>query len=582
MSFNIYRDNFLIDGNMCKLRIPLILQSLVFLIPINYYVIGYGIGNGVQWALFRYQQNCLGNNFYSVTNDIIAVITGGLQGYRAFAVVLWVIGTSLLIGCFIIYLLTLQKKTPGYVKRTAIITIISGIIFLLSDVVQYGLSLNGPDGFCIPIGIPIIIVVGWLTYRYKDTEGLLKIEIPPSNRSRIINELVLIVFISIFVKIIVFSLSMYPNFVWVHQDITLYYNYANYAISGKIPYIDYFIEYPQFFLIPVFIAAIPSFIIHNSSVYFHSFMILMYLVDTATLICVYYIAIKLFGQEKALLSGLLYATAFASAFLVSLTYDSVPTFFLMFSILFFLYGKEVQAYISACVGALTKWFPVFCYPYYILYTIKNKRERGSMKKGIIISSIIIFLSFIPFIVLNYQAFLETYVVHFGRPAYPYSLIYYLDVISKYFINIEPFVNLSLVLLAVVEFVLIYWYYKYLDGKQSTLCYVIFLSVFLFILLNKVFVPYYIVWIVPFLAIFFINSHRQIFLFYLLQFIIYLEEPVLIDQIFFNYSFVKNSLPTSQFVFFSIKFVIFFVVLYVIIQDLRKTQSIEKNVKGKTC
>jgi hypothetical protein len=568
---------------MCKLKIPLIIQSLVFLIPINYYVIGQGMANGVQWALFRYQQDILGNNFYSITSDFLAVISGGLQGERALAVILWTMGTSLLVGCFCLQLLILQKKKPGYGKWIAITTVISGLIFLLSDVVQYGLLFHGAGGFCIPIGIPIIIVMGWLAYRYEDSDIFFNSETPESNKARIINELVLIVFISIFVKIIVFSISMFPAIVWVHQDVTLYYHYMQSAISGKIPYIDYMIEYPQFFLIPVFIAAIPSLILQNSSVYFHSFMILMYLFDTATLICVYFIALKLFGQKKALLCSLLYATAFSSAFLVSLTYDSFPTFLLMFSILVFLYGKEVPAYISAAAGTMAKWFPVFCFPYFVLYTIKNKKETESLKKGIIISFVIIFLSVIPLILLNYQAFLRTYLFHFGRGAYFPSFIYYLDVISKYFFNSELFVNLSLVVMAFVECALIYWYYKYLDGKQSTLCYLIFLSVFCFILLNKVFAPYYIVWITPFLALFFINSIRQIVLFYVLQFIVYLEEPILMERVANDYSFAGPSILIhpdlfDPFVFYSVKFVIFFVVLYVILQDLRKSQCIEKNVK----
>ena len=151
---------------------------------------------------------------------------------------------------------------------------------------------------------------------------------------------------------------MYSLILWVHSDMTLYYNYVNYAVSGQIPYIDYIVEYPKLFFIPVFIAEIPSFIIHNSSVYYHSFIIMMYLVDTATLMCVYFIAVKLFGKEKALLCGLLYATAFTPAFLLSITYDSIPTFLLTFSIFLYLYGKEIPAYVSATVGALTKWFPV--------------------------------------------------------------------------------------------------------------------------------------------------------------------------------------------------------------------------------
>jgi hypothetical protein len=102
-------------------------------------------------------------------------------------------------------------------------------------------------------------------------------------------------------------------------------------------------------------------------------------------------------------------------------------------------------------------------------------------------------------------------------------------------------------------------------------------------LNKVFAPYYILWVTPFLALFLINSVRQIFLFYLLQVIIYIEHPILLQQGVREYSFTGTSLlahPTvfDPFVFYSVKFVIFFVILYVIIRDVRRTQSVGNREK----
>lgn len=569
---------------MRKLNLPLILQCLVFLVPINYFVID-GMGSGIQWALFRYQQDCFGSSFYSVTTEIFNAVYGFLPVHRVLAAILWVIGTAFLIGGFCLHVLTVQKTRPGYVRYAAIMTFVSGIIFLASDIIQYGLLLQSPEGFCIPFGIPAILILGVLGYRYTDREVCWELKIPEKIGSPLFHELILIIFISVFVKIIVFSISMFPAIVWVHQDVNLYYSYANFALSGKIPYVDYIIEYPQFFLIPVFIAEIPSLVLHNPEVSFHSFMILMYLFDTATLVCVYLIAHKLFGQEKAFLCGLLYATAFASAFFITLTYDSVPTFCLMFSVLLFVYGKEIPAYISASAGFLSKWFPVFCFPYYILYSLKNKRKIENLKKGLLISFIIIFLSIVPFIILNYHAFLKTYLFHFGREAYYPSLIYFLDVISTYFLNIGPFVNLSLVLLVCVESALIYWYYKHLDGTEVTLCYMILLSVFCFILLNKVFAPYYIVWILPFLALFFTNSYRQIILLYLVQLVFYIEEPILLERVTTNYSIVGNTVFTDSltfhpFIFYLIKFAVLFIVLYVIVRNLRLTQDNEKYVKIK--
>jgi hypothetical protein len=31
---------------------------------------------------------------------------------------------------------------------------------------QYGILLNGPAGISIPVGIPVIIILGWIQYRH--------------------------------------------------------------------------------------------------------------------------------------------------------------------------------------------------------------------------------------------------------------------------------------------------------------------------------------------------------------------------------------------------------------------------------
>jgi hypothetical protein len=38
--------------------------------------------------------------------------------------------------------------------------IASGLIFLFSDIVQYGLTFQGPYGSCIPVGIVFVLLAG--------------------------------------------------------------------------------------------------------------------------------------------------------------------------------------------------------------------------------------------------------------------------------------------------------------------------------------------------------------------------------------------------------------------------------------
>jgi len=60
---------------------------------------------------------------------------------------------------------TYIEKDPASLKKGALLTIFGGILLGCSQLVQYGVLLHGEKGFSIPIGIPIILVIGWWMYR---------------------------------------------------------------------------------------------------------------------------------------------------------------------------------------------------------------------------------------------------------------------------------------------------------------------------------------------------------------------------------------------------------------------------------
>ena len=150
---------------MNKYKISLLLQCLVFLIPINIYVIGDWLGTGVQWALFRYQQTYLGDSLILVTRGITYVLNGTIGGMGGISLVLWATGALLFIIALILVILANIKEDPARIKKASIFTLAGGIIFFVSIILQYGVLLNGQSGFAIPVGIPIILVIGWWMYQ---------------------------------------------------------------------------------------------------------------------------------------------------------------------------------------------------------------------------------------------------------------------------------------------------------------------------------------------------------------------------------------------------------------------------------
>jgi len=135
---------------------------ILFFIPLNLYIIGRAFGFGLQWSLFRYQESGMGNSFISIFQDINYVINGQYTGITAFSTVLWVFGAVLMIPALVLLFIPVFK-TINMSKISGIITICAGIFMVFSLIVHYGLRFNGPAGTAIPVGLPVMFVIGgWM------------------------------------------------------------------------------------------------------------------------------------------------------------------------------------------------------------------------------------------------------------------------------------------------------------------------------------------------------------------------------------------------------------------------------------
>ena len=152
---------------MVKYRIPLIVQCLLFLIPLNIYMWGDWIIVDLQWALFRYQQSPYGNSLIPVYKDISYIVLGQTTGlYNVLSTVFWITGCVLLIiGLFVIILSNIGETVMS-LKKASIFTIAAGILFGFSALLRFS------GGFAIPVGVPIVLFFGWWMYQEKsEPEG---------------------------------------------------------------------------------------------------------------------------------------------------------------------------------------------------------------------------------------------------------------------------------------------------------------------------------------------------------------------------------------------------------------------------
>jgi hypothetical protein len=553
-----------------------------------------GSAFAIQGAMMQIQHSQQGDAIVPFLPSLLNAVLHFVNGIINIPEIFWNFGIISLFLAFIILLLSQELCSDNKIKGSAFLLIITSLCFLIADILQWEPLFDNFSTITIPLGIPLIFIIGIFIYNTslntdKPTfsndleknddkrENIFKISgFPVSVEKR---EIFTVVLVASVILQLMFTMTFTFWVQTIHFDTTYYYHYAQYVTSGKIPYLDFTVEYPQLFFIPVLLAMIPTFVSPGYWVFYFSFVSIMVVLNIATLICVYYIALKLFTREKAFLCSCLYATAILPAYFAFATYDAAPTFLLVLSFYLFIYQKEMSTFITALLGSFTKWFPIFSLPYYLIYQIKNHEQKRKLRIEILVSGLLAVIISGPFMLFNLKNFLATYSMQIQRTAESNSFIYFMDNITRTFFHFVVFENFSLFILIVVEVMLILFYYRYC-GKNCAnnplvLLYMIFLSIFVFILLNKEFSPQFLVWVTPFLALILHNSKKEISMFYLVQLIIFIEFPLLFNIVYSpgsSYSIFENSLPTSQFIFFVIKFSILFSVLMYIMYKLKKINS----------
>jgi uncharacterized membrane protein YbjE (DUF340 family) len=151
----------------------LLLHVLPLVIPVNIYAIGNGFGEGIQWALFKYQrvvyQGVTRSSLITVSNDIGYVLSGILTGRSGLSVIIWCAGALMLTLALLIFILSAYfVPGSGCNRKNPYLVIIAGVLFVVSCMLQYGYLLNGVAGFSVPVGVPLIVGLGWWLYRQKE------------------------------------------------------------------------------------------------------------------------------------------------------------------------------------------------------------------------------------------------------------------------------------------------------------------------------------------------------------------------------------------------------------------------------
>lgn len=157
---NTYRREMIILFTMTRNRLQLLLQFLIFLIPLNIYMWGDWVIVNAQWALFRYQQSEFGTSLILGYKDILYIYLGQTTGwYNIAAALFWTIGAVILLAGLYNTILAYTREESCKIRTASYFTISGGIFLCLSAISRFF------GGFAIPVGVPIILIMGWWMYQ---------------------------------------------------------------------------------------------------------------------------------------------------------------------------------------------------------------------------------------------------------------------------------------------------------------------------------------------------------------------------------------------------------------------------------
>lgn len=153
-----------IPGTVRTWIIPLCLMVFFFFLPLQCFIIGDGMGLGIQGAAYRYQETESGISLIPITHEIGYVTSGVYHGRTAVSVILWVAGTFVFVCTVLLSIILMNRINPPI-----LVSIITGItssciLYLGSLVFQYGVFFSGPAGISLPVGILIVILFAVFLY----------------------------------------------------------------------------------------------------------------------------------------------------------------------------------------------------------------------------------------------------------------------------------------------------------------------------------------------------------------------------------------------------------------------------------
>lgn len=406
------------------------------------------------------------------------------------------------------------------------------------------------------------------------TVEFLSVRFPGADNSVVKQHLRYLILAFLLTKFLVFAGTplVFNGFIDVF-DLEFYFEHAMKLLHGQLPYVGFDFDYPILVFIPIILALIPAMLFRSVAVFIISFQLLMVLCDLVTLFCVYFIALKLFNEKAAFLSGILYATAFSSAYFVLTKYDAFPTCLLMLAVFFTLFGIRMRGYLAAGLGFYAKIFPAIALPFLVLYNTRKSTLRDEIIGVLKVMVPLSVLLLLPVLIAKPESVrMYLFVSGAGAQIYANTLTYtlYSWFHGVFQIPVSPG-TLSLFMYGVMGIMMLYLLYAaYQDTAKRpvTLLKTLLCALILVIFFTKFHSPQYIVWFTPLLCLLVLDDISKILLFYVVQALTYIEFPLMFGSYYTNLEYTHTAGSPGWYMtlaVFSLQYIAIFILLFLIVR-----------------
>jgi|WetSurMetagenome_2_1015567.scaffolds.fasta_scaffold02467_12 4-amino-4-deoxy-L-arabinose transferase-like glycosyltransferase len=382
--------------------------------------------------------------------------------------------------------------------------------------------------------------------------------------------------LSVLVEFLVYVSTLYVFHSFVDQwGFKVYFEtiIIPFVSNGSLPYINYFWEYPVIMVIPVFVAAIPSMITREASIFFVAFPAIMIICNLITTLLIYLITMNIYRNEtRAFVAGFLYATSIAAAYITITNFDPLPTMFVMLGICCTIYGGtnlKYSGYFWYIIGFFTKIYSIAILPFLVLFNAKKTTIKEECITVVKVGILPFLILFVPIYILN-PASINTYLITnaAGKEIFVDSFVYtvYAWLHEVFHIPVSvALVSLAMtILLAVVIGTLVYLAYIRKSQDKIFLLKVTLVALVAIIAFSKYHSPQYMLWIMPILCILVAGDLLMMGIYYLLQAIWFIKFPLIFWSVYTNNEYT-NAIPSSggylALLFFTVEYAVLFYLVF---------------------